>query len=331
MLGVHLNMRCVALTTIVFLTAAAATYGWCRFRIHDLQNPTLRALNARRRHEEIPPPLSVDQTTSSKRPPFSGMGMQMRWNYSDLVCTGIATLPKHTGEVKRIGGTDRDQLVSFVTIESCFKGKAPADRIRVIGYGVVALRETVGGYVYSGPPPGFVEKGRNLFFLRKTGDPRLWDVTVPVYQTCIPLAQLAPGYALDGSADGIRNALAAEMENAILTNPPTVTWYFGYVLDLLDEKRGLDQLKRLSRNANKDLRRQIALTLLWHNDQDGEGEVLSLLRDSGAVSWQRANAARALRNATSPQARQALEEILKQPAPDEVRSAARESLMQIGR
>ena len=46
------------------------------------------------------PPMRVGQATSLKEPPFAGGGLQFRWDYSDLVCTGVAAEPKRTGIVE---------------------------------------------------------------------------------------------------------------------------------------------------------------------------------------------------------------------------------------
>ena len=92
-----------------------------------------------------------------------------RWEASDLVCTGLAAAPVRTGITRTIDGTDRDQLATEVEFETCLKGKRPvSSAVRVVGYSAIATKDIHGGYVYSGPPVGFVRKGRNLLFLRQT-------------------------------------------------------------------------------------------------------------------------------------------------------------------
>jgi hypothetical protein len=82
-----------------------------------------------------------------------------RWDASDLVCTGLASAPVRTGVTRTIDGRDRDQLSSEVKFETCFKGKSPVSSpVRVVGYSVTASKDIRGGYIYSGPPPGFVRK-----------------------------------------------------------------------------------------------------------------------------------------------------------------------------
>ena len=82
-----------------------------------------------------------------------------RWDASDLVCTGVASAPRRTGDNRTIDGSDRDQLSSNVEFETCFKGESPfTSPVRVIGYDVVASKDIQGGYVFSRPPTGFVSK-----------------------------------------------------------------------------------------------------------------------------------------------------------------------------
>ena len=68
------------------------------------------------------------------------------------------------------------------------------------------------------------------------------------------------------------------------------------------------------------------MALLQLGDPAGEAETLALLEDKDVVSWKRENAAFALANATSSQARQALERVVSEPGPDELHNAAQESL-----
>ena len=280
---------------------------------------------------EIPRPLVPSQAPPKATPPFAELSdIQQRWDYSDLVCTGAATRPKRTEIVKRIGDQDRDQLISWVTVEACFKGKPPANPLRVIGYDVLAQQDGAKNFIYAGPPPGFVTEGRNLLFLRRTNDAQTWNVTVPVYATCIPLAATAPAYQLDGSAVSIRRALAAEFE-AVLPGTSEPAWYLDCLLEILGEYQGLEELKRLPTSDDKDLHAQIAMELLRHHDQAGEPDTISLLEDDSAPTMQRENAALALRNATSLRAERALERVITEQPPNELRTAAEESLSYIQR
>ncbi len=195
------------------------------------------------------------------------------------------------------------------------------------------------GYASSGPPTGFLGKGRNLLFLRKTEDPGTWRVTVAVYAICIPLADSAPSYSSSRSAESIRNALAAEFESAIeqgrggladglqLATPDDVARvYLPYIWQVLGREQGMGKFKQLMAHSPESVRREIAMALLREGNQEGEAETLALLEDKTAVSWKRENAAFALANATSTQARQALERVVSEPGPDELRNAAQESL-----
>ena len=99
--------------------------------------------------------------------------IQQRWEASDLVCTAVVSTPIRTGVTQEIDGRDRDQLSAEASIEKCFKGEKPSTTtIRVLGYSVYAAKDLHGtGVVYAGPPTGFVSKGRNLIFLRRTAVP----------------------------------------------------------------------------------------------------------------------------------------------------------------
>lgn len=124
-----------------------------------------------------------------------------RWDASDLVCTGMASEPVRTGTTRAIDGISRDQLSSEVTLETCFKGNPPASSaVRVLGYSVTALKDVRGGVAYSGPPPGFLRKGRNLLFLRQTSTAGPLEVAVPIYETAIRLADTRPPYPSDSSS-----------------------------------------------------------------------------------------------------------------------------------
>src|SRR5260370_951760 len=78
------------------------------------------------------PRVGVSQDRTGKGPPFSAVGLQFRWDYSDLVCTGVAAEPKRTGIVENLGGSDRDQLSARVELQTCFKGARPAGVVTVL-------------------------------------------------------------------------------------------------------------------------------------------------------------------------------------------------------
>ena len=287
------------------------------------------------------PPMRLSQSPSVKEPPFISGGLQFRWDYSDLVCTGVAAVPKRTGIVENLGGTDRDQLSARVELQTCFKGVRPAGVVTVLGDSVVASKDAQGGFVYAGPPTGFVVLGRNLLFLRATKTPHVWRVTVPVYATCLELTDVPPEYTVDGSEDSIRRALAAEIEAVIaqghLREKPygfltrdhpeyVAAIYAPYILEVLGKPAALNELARIMASLPAASRRVIAMELLRNGDQRGVPEALALLQDESAVGWQRANAAGALEYAQASRVRLALESIANQASNDELHRAARETL-----
>jgi hypothetical protein len=247
-----------------------------------------------------------------------------------------------TGLIETLGGSDRDQLMSWVMLETCFKGKKPDPQVRVLGASVFAEKDIHGGFAYAGPPTGFVTPGRNLLFLRKTDELDIWDVTVPVYAVCIQLADSPPSYTLESSDDSIRGALVAEMEAMIdhgelglsLGAIQTRAWepdriaaeYLPYILEILGRTQGLREFARLMQVSPQAVRREIAMAMLRVGDQRGEPDTLALLEDPNVPDWQRANAARALEFATSTRARSVLERIAHEPGNQELRDAAAESL-----
>jgi hypothetical protein len=180
MRGVQEHMRRLGILAAA-VCAIVFAFGLARFRIRCLEPATVHAQQEELQKGGLPPPLSPKQTPPTKAPPFSGPGdIQWRWDYSDLVCTGTAERRVRTGVVESLGGSDRDQLASWVTLETCFKGTSPGVAIKVLGDGVASLKQNAMGYASSGPPTGFLAKGRNLLFLRKTEDPGIWRVAVPV-------------------------------------------------------------------------------------------------------------------------------------------------------
>lgn len=339
----QLCMRRLLISSLVVLIAGGL-WVWRSFRIPLLKQPCVFAQNERTWQSGLPAAFDPDQTPPSKEPPFAGMGIQERWKHSDLVCTGIAEKPVETGAVETIGGSDRNQVASWVTLEKCFKGRPPAGQVKVLGDSVVAQKEITMGFAYAGPPIGFVTKGRNLLFLRKTDDPEVWRVTIPVYAACISLAETAPDYELDDSKDSIRHALVKEFEAVIeqgrinaaggtlfATSDEVAALYLPYIWELLGRVQGTREFKLLMASSSGSLRPEIAMELLRQGDQAGEPDTIARLLDATAVVWKRTNAAYALRNSTSSRAREALEEIVNGPGPVELRHVAEESLSQMNR
>lgn len=285
----------------------------------------------------------LGQDTPDKEPPFiGGLHLPQRWGYSDLVCTGVAEPPQLTGKIERLGGYDRDQLSARVTLETCFKGTAPAKHIVVLGDSVTTGDPGRGGILYAGPPPGFLSSGRNLLFLRKTSSPSVWRVTLPVYECAIPLADTAPHYKLDGSEDNLREALGAEIMAVIrqgythggsrsllpaVSKPEFVLNLYGnYVFEIYGEQRALREIASLRNDPRQSLRRAVALVLLGHGDQTVLPEVIALLRDKNEEPGQRENAAWALQRVNSPQVDAALWLVAREPINDPVHLVVREVL-----
>ena len=222
-------------------------------------------------------------------------GVWQRWDASDLVCTGVASGPVRTGITRTIDGRDRDQLSSEVKFETCFKGKPPApSRVRVVGYSVMANKDIHGGVLYSGPPPGFVRKGRNLLFLRQTATPSELEVAVPIYETAIRLADSRPHYPNDTSAIAVRFALTREFEAALVQFDENDVSDIDRILDVLGNVEGIGELTKFSKTVPPPIQRDIALALLKHDQLEYEPVAISLLIDASAPEWKRANAANAL-------------------------------------
>src|SRR5262249_3585093 len=156
-------------------------------------------------------------------------------------------------------GRNRDQLSSEVELETCFKGERPVSLpVRVIGYSEVASKDIRGGYIYSGPPPGFVSKGRNLLFLRRTANPGEFEVAVPVYETAIRLADSRPYYTNDKSATSVRFALTQEFEAALVQFTGNDVSDIERILDLLGKAEGIAELSRFSKTVVLPIQRDIA-------------------------------------------------------------------------
>lgn len=242
--------------------------------------------------------------------------IHQRWDASDLVCIGDASPPVRTGLTRTIDGTDRDQLSAEVELETCFKGNRPtASEIRVLGYDVVAMRDVSSqGYAYSGPPVGFVSKGRNLLFLHRTDMPNEFEVAVPIYQTAIHLADKRPNSASMESQESERYILTHEFEAALVQFDDGDLSDIGYILDLLGRDDGTIELDRLSRSLPLSVQRDVAVALLSQDQRESEPIVVSLLLDSSAPGWKRENAAGALGEHGTKAAFGPLKQIASQPA-----------------
>jgi hypothetical protein len=218
-----------------------------------------------------------------------------RWDASEWVCTGVASAPVRTGNARTIDGRDRDQLFSEVRLETCFKGERPGSSpVRVIGYSEVASKDIHGGYVYAGPPVGFVRKGRNLLFLRRTPNPGEFEVAVPVYETAIRLADGRPYYTNDKSATSVRFALTQEFEAALVQFDGSDVICIERIFDLLGKAEGIAELSRFSQTVPLPIQRDVAVALVAHDQLEYEPLAISLLMDTSSLAWKRENAASAL-------------------------------------
>ena len=258
--------------------------------------------------------------------------IQGRWNASDLVCIGNAESPVRTGVAQFINGANRDQLTANVELERCFKGQAPSSsEIQVVGNYVGAAKkgERLIGFVYAGPPVGFVHEGRNLLFLRKGAAPDEFAVTIPVFQTAIPLADVPPEYPSSTSPDFTKAVLIKELESAMLEAEDTGRQninrgfsdplcsdieYIEYLMDYLGTSDGIAELSRLSHTAPLAIQRDIAVRLLEYDPGQYEPSVISLLLDDSAPAWKRGNAALALGRDGTPAALYPLQRVVLEPA-----------------
>jgi hypothetical protein len=243
-----------------------------------------------------------------------------RWDASDLVCTGTASEPLRTGIVQLIDGNSRDQLSSEVKFETCFKGNPPpSSPIRVLGYSVYALkdvRDSV-GVAYAGPPTGFLRKGRNLLFLRQTASASVLEVAVPIYETAIRLADTRPRYPSDLSSTFFREALTQEFESAIVQFDATDVSDIDRIFDLLGSARAVMELSTFSKTVALPIQRDIAVALLGHDQVKSEPLVISLLVDTSALPWKRANAASALGRHGTDRALPYLRQVASEPVTTE--------------
>ena len=171
--------------------------------------------------------------------------IQQRRDASDLVCIGVASAPVRTGSTRKIEGSNRDQLSTEVELETCFKGTRPgSSSVRILGYDAVASKDVRGGYIYAGPPTGFVRKRRNLLFLRRTENPREWEIAVPIYETCIRLADRRPYYPVEASPASERFALTQEFEAALVQFNAGDVSDIDRILDLLGPHEGIAELSK---------------------------------------------------------------------------------------
>ncbi len=259
--------------------------------------------------------LALSSATYAAQAPGYLQSVWQRWDASDLVCTGLASAPARTGITRTIDGSDRDQLSSEVELETCFKGEHPVSSpVRVIGYSEVARKDTHRGYVYSGPPPGFVSKGRNLLFLRRTPNPAEFEVAVPVYETAIRLADSRPYYTSDKSATSVRFALTREFEAALVQFDGKDVSDIERIIDLLGKVEGIAELSWFSKSVALPIQRDIAVALVAHDQLEYEPLAISLLIDASALAWKRENAASALGRHGTERALPYLRQVASAPA-----------------
>jgi hypothetical protein len=260
--------------------------------------------------------LALLSTVCAAATPLYLPTIKQRWDASDLVCTAVVSSPTPTGVTRQIDGSDRDQLSAEASIEKCFKGeKPPVPTIKVIGYSVYAAKDLHGaGFGYAGPPTGFVGKGRNLIFLRRTAVPHKFEIAVPIYATAIRLSDSRPYYPDDNSPAGTHFALTQEFESALLQSDSTDVYYIQWIFDLLGREETVRELRTLSPRAPLSIQRDIAVSLLANGQPDCEPIVISLLMDTSASGWKRQNAAGVLGEQGTQRAVPYLRQIAAQPA-----------------
>jgi hypothetical protein len=178
----------------------------------------------------------------------------------------------------------------------------------------MASKDIHGGYAYSGPPPGFVGKGRNLLFLRQTVNPLEFEIAVPIYETAIRLADSRPHYPNDMSATSVRFALLREFEAALVQFDENDVTDINRIFDLLGNAEGIAELSRFSKSVPLPIQRDIAVSLLSHDQLDYEPLTISCLIDTSALPWKRANAASALGEHGTERALPYLRQIASEPA-----------------
>jgi hypothetical protein len=243
--------------------------------------------------------------------------IHQRWQASDLVCIGRATSPVRTGEWRKIDGTDRDELSTQVQIERCLKGDPPATQdVRIIGYDVVAAKDVsaAGGWGYAGPPIGFVSQGRNLLFLRRSRNSDQFEVTVPVYETAIHLADSGVEVTAGGEPQSARSTVTQELEAAAVQFGDTDLSYYGYLFDYLGTREGIAELSRFAQLAPLAVQRDAAVAIMFRGQASAEPAVIALMLDASAPIWKRANAASALADHGTAAALEPLEQLAAQSA-----------------
>lgn len=255
--------------------------------------------------------------------------IQQRWDVSDLVCTAVVASPRRTGVIRRFDRRDRDQLSAEVTIERCFKGTKPQmPTVTLLGYSFYATRDVRSGAIaYSGAPVGFVSKGRNLVFLRRTDKPDQFDIAVPIYRTAIRLADRRPYYPNNISSAGVRFALIREFEAALVQFDSMDIVYLEHIFDLLGTREAIVELRGFAPRAPVAIQRDIAVSLLSNGEMDSEPVVISLLQDASAPAWKRGNAAHALGEHGTKTALPYLRQVVAEPAStDDLRSLRLQAL-----
>jgi hypothetical protein len=243
-----------------------------------------------------------------------------RWDASDLVCIGVASEPVRTGTTRVIDGNSRDQLSTEVTLETCFKGKLPSlSPIRVLGYSVSVVKDVHDGVgvAYAGPPPGFVREGRNLLFVRQTASAGVLEVAIPIYETAIRLAESRPRYPSDSSSNFFREALTQEFEAAIVQFDGTDVSDIERVFDLLGSSQAAMELSTFSKTVALPIQRDIAVALVERDQLESEPLAISLLIDTSALPWKRANAASALGRHGTERALTHLRQVASEPVTTE--------------
>ena len=259
--------------------------------------------------------LVLPPTTYAAEVPRYLPSISQRWGASDLVCIGVASAPVRTGTTRMIDGKDRDELSSKVKLETCFKGNRPiSSLVRVLGYSLMTSKDIHGGYIYSGPPVGFVSKGRNVLFLRRTRQPHVFEVAVPIYETAIRLADSRPYYRNDMSATSVRLALTREFEAALVQFEGNDFSYIDRIFDLLGTSEGIGELSRFLKSVAEPIQRDIAVALVAHDQLDYEPLAIALLIHASAPAWKRENAASVLGNHGTERALKYLRQVASEPA-----------------
>ena len=120
------------------------------------------------------------------------------------------------------------------------------------------------------------------------------EVAVPIYETAIRLADTRPRYPSDSSSTFFREALTQEFEAAIVQFDATDVSDIERVFDLLGGSQAAMELSTFSKTVALPIQRDIAVALVEHDQLESEPLAISLLIDTSALPWKRANAASAL-------------------------------------